>query len=161
MTAMTTAVDLHYGFPVSGGAAIGQRGSVSSVAVGSITDDVLNNWTRVSHTARFPEGTNAINCHIVLSSLGWGVNNTFYDSGSYVALSHAKLEKGPTATDFVAGSEEYPPFRFKQDNNPLKYKLFAKRTLTKTLTAIKDKDADEPGSAAYQDLTLVWRIKFI
>mgnify|MGYP003670538107 CR=1 FL=1 len=161
MTAMTSATDRHYGFPVSGGGALGQRGSVSSVAVGSVQDDVLNNWTRVSHTARFPDGTSAINCHIVLSSLGWGVDNTFYDSGKYVALAHAKLEKNPTATDFVAGNEEYPPFRFKQDNNPLRYKLFAKRTLTKTLTAIKDKDADEPGSAAYQDLTLVWRIKFI
>jgi len=160
MTAMTSATDLHYGFPTSGGAALGQRGSLSSLT-GSIQDDDLNNWTRVSHTAKFPDGTSAINCQIVLSSLGWGVpSGVFYESGKYVAVAHAKLEEGSTATDFVAGRNEYPPFRFKAENNPLRYKLFAKRTLTDNLAKISDKSITEPGAIGYQDLTLVWRIKF-
>ena len=160
MTAMTSSTNLHYGFPVSGGAAFTQRGTVSSVPLGSITDENYNNWTRVSHTARFPEGTSAINCHVVLSSIGWDSSGTFYDTGKYVALSHAKLEQGTVATDFVAGRNEYPPFRFKAENNPLRYKLFAKRTLTDNLAKISDKSITEPGAIGYKDLTLVWRIKF-
>ena len=92
--------------------------------------------------------------------MGWGANGTFYDLSNSIAVSHAKLEQKNVATDFVAGRVEYPPFRFKNENNPLRYKLFAKRTLTNTLTAIKDKSITEAGAAGYQDLTIVWRIKF-
>ena len=150
-----------YGNQLSG-TAWGQRGSLS--AIGNAIDDgegtSLNDWTKVTHTARFGGGTDTINCHIVLSSMGWGANGTFYDLSNSIAVSHAKLEQRNVATDFVAGRVEYPPFRFKNENNPLKYKLFAKRTLTNTLTAIKDKSIILPGAAGYQDLTIVWRIKF-
>lgn len=154
---------LYHGTKLNGDAWT-QTGTLSALPAGSIEDGVLNSWTRVSHTATFPPGTSAIHGHIVLKSNAttpWTGNADFYQSGKYVALSHAKLERSSTATDFVAGQVEYPPFRFKQDNNPLRYKLFAKRTLSDSLTAIYDKSILLPGAQGYQDLTIVWRIKFL
>jgi len=52
------------------------------------------------------------------------------------------------------------PLRFSSGYNRLVYKLFAEKSFTKNLAAIKD-HSNEPGCFKYQDLTLVWRIKFI
>ena len=159
--------NISYGLQTSGAfPAWGQRGTLTSITnaidQGPDDDDLFNKWTRMTHTATMPSGTSSIQCNIVLSSVGWGDDEAgdFYDKDRSVAISHAKLEKKSAATEFVAGRVENPPFRFKNENNPLRYKLFAKRTLTNTLTAIKDKSITDAGSAEYQDLTIVWRIKF-
>lgn len=51
------------------------------------------------------------------------------------------------------------PLRFTAGYNKLIYKLFAEKSLTKNLAAIKD-DGSDAGATAYEDLTLIWKMKF-
>jgi len=50
------------------------------------------------------------------------------------------------------------PFTFNKTNNPIKYKLFAKKNFTKDLTYIED-DGTDAGVRNYSALTILWRIK--
>jgi len=51
------------------------------------------------------------------------------------------------------------PLRFTAGYNKLVYKLFAEKSFTKNIAAIKD-DGAKDGCTAYDDLTLIWKIKF-
>jgi len=57
-----------------------------------------------------------------------------------------------------------PPFHFKAGFNRIVYKLFAEKSFTKNLGAIKDSPGGDTGFAGcnqYTDLTIVWRIQLI
>jgi hypothetical protein len=56
-----------------------------------------------------------------------------------------------------------PPFGFSVLNNPRKYKLFARKGLSKNLCFVLDKasGSDRKGSKNYTDLTIKWRLHFI
>jgi hypothetical protein len=51
------------------------------------------------------------------------------------------------------------PLRFTAGYNKMVYKLFAEKSFSKNLAAIQDSGADD-GCTAYDDLTLIWKIKF-
>ena len=53
-----------------------------------------------------------------------------------------------------------PPFSFHPIYNPRKYKLFAKKGFSKNLCYIKDNGTDA-GINNYQDLRIIWRIRFL
>ena len=54
-----------------------------------------------------------------------------------------------------------PPFAFSVLNNPRKYKLFARKGLSKNLCWIKDRNANNTGFSNHTDLTLKWRLRFV
>ena len=56
------------------------------------------------------------------------------------------------------------PFSFSPIYNPRKYKLFAKKSFSKNLCYIEDDVVSDPDSAGiygYNDLRIVWRIRFL
>jgi hypothetical protein len=53
-----------------------------------------------------------------------------------------------------------PPFAFSVLNNPRKYKLFARKGLTKDLCYTED-DGGSSGFYGYEDLTIKWRLHFV
>ena len=53
-----------------------------------------------------------------------------------------------------------PPFGFSVLNNPRKYKLFARKGLSKNLCYINDNGANK-GIENYKDLTIKWRLHFL
>ena len=53
-----------------------------------------------------------------------------------------------------------PPFGFSVLNNPRKYKLFARKGLSKSLGFIKDRGITA-GLGEYKDLTIKWRLHFL
>ena len=71
------------------------------------------------------------------------------------------LEKTLSPTDPEGNPKVIPPFplRFSAGYNKLVYKLFAEKSLTKNLAAIKDTGV-EAGCKAYEDLTIIWKIRF-
>ena len=54
-----------------------------------------------------------------------------------------------------------PPFGFSVLNNPRKYRLFARKGLSKNLCYINDNGAELPGIRHYTDLTIKWRLHFL
>jgi len=74
------------------------------------------------------------------------------------------LEKTLSDKDAKGHSKIRPtfPLRFSSSYNRLVYRLFAEKTFTKNLAAIKDDTTiNTPGCFSYGDLTLVWRLRFI
>jgi len=60
-------------------------------------------------------------------------------------------------------NENTPPFAFSVLNNPRKYKLFARKGLSKNLCYINDKTSDPQGRGFenHTDLTIKWRLHFL
>ena len=57
-----------------------------------------------------------------------------------------------------------PPFNFKAGFNRIVYKLFCEKSFTLNLARVKDKGSsagDEGSLLGHQDLTIVWKLKFI
>ena len=54
-----------------------------------------------------------------------------------------------------------PPFAFSVLNNPRKYKLFARKGLSKNLCFINDNPGGATGFTNHTDLTIKWRLHFI
>ena len=71
------------------------------------------------------------------------------------------LEKTLSDTTVEGNPKEIPPFplRFSAGYNKLVYKLFAEKSLTKNIAKIQDQGVNA-GSLAYEDLTIIWKIRF-
>jgi|5_EtaG_2_1085323.scaffolds.fasta_scaffold02952_3 hypothetical protein len=54
-----------------------------------------------------------------------------------------------------------PPFNFKAGFNRIVYKLFCEKSLTLNLGRVKDNGSDSGSLLGHQDLTVVWKLKFI
>lgn len=67
-----------------------------------------------------------------------------------------------SSIDVEGNSKHIPnfPLKFSAAYNRIVYKLFAEKSLTSNIAAIKD-DGSNAGCFNYSDLTLVWRIQFI
>ena len=73
-----------------------------------------------------------------------------YHLGLWTIDMNASLQNGNT-----------PPFAFSILNNPRKYKLFARKGLSKNLCYIKDNGNANQGFDKHTPLTIKWRIHFI
>ena len=97
-------------------------------------------------------------CTISSGDLGY---SNMYGGLFKVGLWTIDLPKTLAAVDSEGNPKGIPtfPLRFTAGYNKLVYKLFAEKSFNKNLAAIKDSGSDD-GCTAYEDLTLIWKIKF-
>ena len=108
--------------------------------------------------------TGEVQYKITVGSGDVGYSNLYggiYTMGLWGIDNKASLAEGNT-----------PPYTFSPLNNSRKYKLFAKKSLLDNLCKIQDYPADPnadnpgdgsemaPGALAYQDLTIIWKLRF-
>lgn len=117
-------------------------------------------------------GGSELSCICTISSGDLGLANMY--GGIYkLGLWTLDLDKTLSDTDPKGNKKQIPisssatkPFslNFGAGYNKLVYKLFAEKSLTKNLCAIKDAtvgDDDVAGADQYSDLTIVWKLNFI
>ena len=123
---------------------------------------VVSSDTLYAHDTRtaVANGGTGITYMVTIGSGDLGYSNLYggiYTMGLWGIDNKATLAEGYT-----------PPYSFNALNNPRKYKLFAKKTLSKNLAHIQDDLAASPwtglggkaGALNYKDLTIIWRLKF-
>jgi len=105
--------------------------------------------------------TGEVSCITTIASADLGLA-TMYGGIFKLGLWTIDLEKTLSNTDPHGNDKIIPtfPLSFNTGYNKLVYKLFAEKSLTKNLGAIKD-DGTTAGCIKYSDLTLVWRLNFI
>ena len=105
--------------------------------------------------------TGEVSCITTIASADLGLAN-LYGGIFKCGLWTIDLEKTLSDTDEHGNPKLVPsfPLNFNTGYNKLVYKLFAEKSLTKNLAAVKD-DGSNAGCIKYSDLTLVWRLNFI
>lgn len=53
-----------------------------------------------------------------------------------------------------------PPFPFVWNDNKIKYRIFAKKTFLENIAKVQD-SGDKPGINSYDNLTLIWKLRFL
>ena len=112
-------------------------------------------------------GGGEVSCICTISSGDLGLANMYggiYKLGLWtIDLDKTLAETDPEGNKKLVPTSTYAtkPFalNFGGGYNKLIYKLFAEKSLTKNLAAVKDAGA-VPGAEQYSDLTIVWRLNF-
>jgi len=122
-------------------------------------DTVSGLVVSASHLGDF-SSTGEVTYVCTISSGDLGYSN-MYGGLFKVGLWTLDLPKTLASADPEGNPKGVPtfPLRFTAGYNKMVYKLFAEKSFSKNLAAIQDSGADD-GCTAYDDLTLIWKIKF-